>query len=361
MKNLNTLRVNKIKPVAIAVAMSLSVVLTGCKSETDAVVAEPVIRPVFIEVVSDVDVADLSFNGTIYSASRADLSFKTSGRLVDMLVKEGDQVEKGQIIARLDAADAQIALTAARVERDNARSEYQRAKKLFESRQSISKSQFEELTLRYDLAQNRFEEASRRLDDTNLIAPFSGVVSRTFVDNYTLIQSNEVILSLHDLNDLEAVIDVPESIMTREQQVEKIYAQSTIEPYANYNLTLKKYETEPDPVAGTYAVTFAVETNGEINLLPGMNVRVYSEKVQSAAKSIQVPLTAVSPDNMGNQYVWVVDEENKLLKRTVTTGQLNGERVEVTANLNKGERVVVSGTRNLTEGLKVRPEIVEAY
>lgn len=357
----NTLTINKVKPVALVVAISLSAVVSGCKSEVETVASEPVVRPVFIEVVSDIDVADLSFNGTIHSASRADLSFKTSGRLVDMLVEEGDYIEQGQVIARLDAADAQIALTSARVERDNARSEYQRAKKLFESRQSISKSQFEELTLRFDLAQNRYEEAARRLDDTSLLAPFSGVVSKTFVDNHTLVQSNEVVLSLHDLNNLEAVIDVPERVMTRDQQIENIYAQSTIEPYKSYNLTLKKYETEPDPVAGTYAVTFAIDTQTDSRLLPGMSVRVYSEQVQSEAKSIQVPLTAVSPDNMGNQYVWLVGENNTLHKRTVFTGQLNGERVEVTDNLNKGERVVVSGTRNLTEGLEVRPQIAEVY
>lgn len=361
MKNSNALAVKKLKPTVLVVAMSLSAVLSGCKSEVETMASEPVIRPVFIEVASALDVADLSFNGTIYSASRADLSFKTSGRLVDMLVKEGDHVEEGQVIARLDAADAQIALTAARVERDNARSEYQRAKKLFESRQSISKSQFEELTLRFDLAQNRYKEAARRLDDTSLLAPFSGVVSRTFVDNHTLVQSNEVVLSLHDLNNLEVVIDVPESIMTRDQQIEKIYAQSTIEPYKSYDLTLKKYETEPDPVAGTYAVTFAVDTRTDSRLLPGMSVRVYSDHVRTGTASIQIPLTAISPDNMGNQYVWLVDENNKLHKRVVFTGQLNGERVEVTTNLNKGDLVVVSGTRNLTEGLEVRPEIAEVY
>ncbi len=108
-----------------------------------------------------------------------------------MLVKEGDQVEEGQLVAKLDSADAEIALTTARVELNNARSEYQRAKTLFEKRQSISKSQFEELTLRFNLAQNQHAEALRRLDDTNLRAPFSGVVSRTLIDNHVLVQSNE--------------------------------------------------------------------------------------------------------------------------------------------------------------------------
>ncbi|WP_322804705.1 efflux RND transporter periplasmic adaptor subunit [Vibrio alfacsensis] len=361
MKNSNTLNLQKLRPMAMALAMSASVLLAGCKSEDVKMVSEPVIRPVLVEVTSDNGVADLSFNGTVYSSNRADLSFRTSGRIVEMLVKEGDVVEQDQLIARLDSVDAELALTAAKVERDNARSEYQRGKTLFENRQSISKSQFEELTLRFNLAQNRYEEAIRRLEDTHLKVPFSGVVSRTFIDNHVLVQSNEVVLSMHDLNQLEAVIHVPDSLMTRDSEESEVLAQSTVAPYEIFTLTLKKYETEPDAVTGTYAVTFAIHTTEGSRLLPGMNVHVYSNGVQSGSKSIQIPLSAVNPDNMGNQYVWVVDQQNKLHKRIVATGSLNGERVQITSNLKLGEKVVVSGTQSLKEGLEVRPELAEGY
>lgn len=359
-KNSNTLKAQKLRPVAMAMTVALSALLTGCKSEAKVEESKPVIRPVFIEVVSNVEVADLSFNGTISSASRADLSFRTSGRVVEMLVKEGDQVEEGQLVAKLDSADAEIALTTARVELNNARSEYQRAKTLFEKRQSISKSQFEELTLRFNLAQNQHAEALRRLDDTNLRAPFSGVVSRTLIDNHVLVQSNEVILSMHDLSQLDVTIHVPESVMTRNTEATQIFAQSPIAPYEKLSLTLKKYETEPDTVTGTYAVTFAVDSTEGSRLLPGMNVQVYSSGENGATTAIQVPLSAVVPDNMGNQYVWVVDGQNTLSKRTVFTGSLNGERVQV-SNLQLGEKVVVSGTQKLQEGIVVRPQVVEAY
>ena len=235
-----------------------------------------------------------------------------------------------------------------------------RSKTLFEKRQSISKSQFEELTLRFNLAQNQHAEALRRLDDTNLRAPFSGVVSRTLIDNHVLVQSNEVILSMHDLSQLDVTIHVPESVMKRNTEATQIFAQSPITPYEKLSLTLKKYETEPDTVTGTYAVTFAVDSTKGSRLLPGMNVQVYSSGEDGATTAIQVPLSAVVPDNMGNQYVWVVDGQNTLSKRTVFTGSLNGERVQV-SNLQLGEKVVVSGTQKLLEGIVVRPQVVEAY
>lgn len=357
----STLTAKTFKPTAIAVAMSLSVLLTGCKPASDATVVDSVVRPVFVEAASAVKVEDLSFNGIIRSASRADLSFRVSGRIVKMLVKEGDEVQQGQLIAKLDSIDAKIALTSAQNELANARAEYQRAKTLFESRQSISKSQFEELTLRFKLAENHYEEAQIRLDDTNLRAPFSGVISRTLVDNHVLVQSNEVIVSIHDLNDLEAKIQVPESVMTRNSDSTATFARSPVIPHESFELTLKKYETEPDPVTGTYAVTLSVKTSENTRLLPGMNVHVYSNSEPTKSKQIQIPLAAVNPDNTGNQYVWVVDENNTLQKRNVVTGSLNGERVAIEANLALGEQVVVSGTQKLHEGLVVQPKIIEAY
>ncbi|WP_261836298.1 efflux RND transporter periplasmic adaptor subunit [Vibrio ishigakensis] len=356
MKNSNLAK-QKLRITTMALAVSL--LLTGCESEIQTSVSEPVVRPVLVEVVSDKAVADLSFNGVIQSASRADLSFRASGRIIEMLVQEGDSVEKGQLIAKLDAKDAEIALTSARNELNNARSEFQRAKVMFEQRKMMSKSEFEEFTLRFNLAQNKFAEATRRLEDTNLKAPFTGVVSRTFVDNHVLVQSNEIIAAMHDLNDLEVVINVPDSLMTGDGDGANIVAQSTIAPYQTFNLELKKYETEPDPVTGTYAVTFAVDATKESRLLPGMNVHVFSDDTRPGNKAIQVPLTAVTPDNLGNQYVWVVDEQNILQKREVVTGSLSGERVQIEANLKQGENVVVSGTQNLKQGIEVRPELVE--
>ncbi|CAH6941166.1 Hemolysin secretion protein D [Vibrio chagasii] len=357
----NTINTKAFKPTAIVIAMSLSVLLTGCKQESKTVVAEPVVRPVFVEEASAVRVEDLSFNGVIQSASRADLSFRTSGRIVEMLVKEGDEVQQGQLVAKLDSVDAKIALTSAQNELANARSEYQRAKTLYEKRQSISKSKFEELTLRFKLAENQYEEAQIRLDDTNLRAPFSGVISRTLVDNHVLVQSNEVVVSIHDLTDLEAVVQVPESVMTRNNDAATTFARSPLIPNQTFELTLKKYETEPDPVTGTYAVTLSIHTSDDSRLLPGMNVNVHSHSEPTSSQQIQVPLAAVNPDNTGNQYVWVVGENNTLQKRNVVTGSLNGERVAIEANLALGEQVVVSGTQKLHEGLVVQPKVIEAY
>lgn len=355
-----TTKLLKPRRAAALTAISVSLLAAGCKTESEQTAPNAVVRPVLVESVQSSNVADLTFYGEVQSGTRADLSFRTSGRLVEMLVTEGTQVEQGQLIARLDSVDAEIALTSAQVERDNARAEYQRAKTLYDKRQSISKSQLDELTLRFKLAQNRFLEAERRLEDTKLVAPFSGIVSRTYINNYVLVQSNEPVVAVHDLNNLEVVINVPERLMARNVETPKIYAELLSNTDKVLELRLESYETEPDPTTGTYAVTLGIEPDQDETLLPGMNVRVFSTSASISDAQIQLPLTAVLPDNLGNQYVWVVADDNTLEKRIVTTGSLNGDRVLIESNLELGERVVVSGAQSLEAGLEVRPQLVEA-
>ncbi|WP_394131374.1 efflux RND transporter periplasmic adaptor subunit [Shewanella maritima] len=352
-------KLSNAKLALLATAISVSLLLSACSEKPQEEVIETVIRPVFTEIITPTQVSDLYFNGTVQSASQAELSFRTNGQLIELLVGEGSQVNKGDVLAKIDSTDAEIALASTQNELENARIEYERANTLFERLQSISQSQLDELTLMYNLAKNRVSEAQRRVEDTMIKAPFSGIVSRRFVNNHVAIQANEPIISIHDLSSMEVVINVPESVMTREGYNPEIKATSALTPGIMYQLSVKKYETEPDPVTRTYAITLAFDNLQNSRLLPGMNVRVFSDSVEGEAY-ITVPLSAITPDNLNNQHIWIVDANNTLQKRTVEVGSLHGDRVQIKSQLNTGEQVVVAGILGLTEGLEVRPMQNEA-
>lgn len=348
------------KPLLVTAGLSASVLLTGCKSEQNAEQTAPVVRPAFTETVTAQAVADLYFNGVVQSSNRADLSFRISGRLDELLVQQGDKVSKGQVIAKLDSVDAEITLNAAKNELANTYTEYKRALQLYNGKQAISKSQLDEIKLRYQQSESKLEEAQRRVDDTTLRAPFDGIVSRKLVDNYTQIQSNEAIVSIHDLNQLEVVIQVPERIMAQPNGARKVLASSPLFPGKTFDLSVKTFETEPDPAARTYSVTLKFEDTQQVTLLPGMTVRVFSISTEQESGMITVPLSAISPDNLGNQYVWVVDENNTIQRRVIETGSMVGDRVQVTSMLNAGEQIITAGTLGLSEGLEVRPMTTKA-
>ncbi|PSW06369.1 efflux RND transporter periplasmic adaptor subunit [Photobacterium rosenbergii] len=351
------------KLLKVAISLTLSVViLTGCNAEPESEIKATVVRPAMTEIVTFSNTSELSLSGTVQSAQRADLSFRSSGRLVEILVKEGDEVKKGDLLAKLDPKDAETNLNSARVEMRNTQTEYQRAKSIFESSQAISKSQLEEIEVRFRLANHRLDEAERRLEETRLLAPFDGMISRKHRNTHVLVQANEAVLSLHNLSNMEVVIDVPERLMLNgDQQQTNVMAQVPALSGKQFELALKTYSTKPDPVTQTYEVTMGFVDLKDTTVLPGMTVRVIpGESNQTLSSSISVPLSAVIPDNQGQQYLWVVNSDNQLEKRFITTGTLKGSRVEVTANLQVGEQIVVAGTANLSENMTVRPTLMEA-
>ncbi|MFS1427128.1 efflux RND transporter periplasmic adaptor subunit [Vibrio splendidus] len=333
--------------------------LTGCgEAEQSQAVEIPTVKPAMIEVVSSSQNKQLTFNGVVQASERADLSFRVGGRLTNILVKEGDSVKKGQLLAELDGNDASIALASAVLERDNIEIEYKRAKSLYEKSRAISKSNLDDLTTKYNLAINRLHEAERQLAYTRIEAPFDGIIGRKLLDNHTQVQANAAVFTLHNLEDMEVVINIPDSVMLSGDKMTKAHAEITAAPDKLFNLSLETFATQADPASQTYAIVLGFDDLDGYRVLPGMTVKVFSAEhgsSESDTNVITLPVTAINPDNKGKQFIWVVGENNKVTQRFVTIGELSGDRVVITDNLAINEKVVIAGVSSLLEGMEVRP------
>ncbi|HIF9132280.1 efflux RND transporter periplasmic adaptor subunit [Photobacterium damselae] len=347
----------KVSALAVSLALS-SFVITGCGSEESTTVLPTAVKPALSEVVKAHADDELSFNGVVRSAQRADLAFRIGGRLTYIFVKEGDQVKQGQLLAKLDDRDAQTAFESAQLELKNARAEYQRGKAIFEKSQAIAKSDLDTLTTRFNLAQNRLEEAKRQLEYTQLKAPFDGIVGRKMVDNHVQIQANMPIIAIHDVQNLEVVINIPDTVMLYGLKETKAKAELSSIPGKDFALKLRTFATQADPVTQTYAVVLGFEDLKGFRVLPGMAVKVSPADPEiklPIETTITVPLTAVVPDNQGKQFVWVVNDKNHVEKRYVKVGALSSSRIEITECLVPGERIIIAGVASLKDGMQVRP------
>ncbi|PSU36508.1 efflux RND transporter periplasmic adaptor subunit [Photobacterium lutimaris] len=346
------------KLLAVAVGLSVaSVSLVGCGQEVVSSVAEPIVRPALIEVVSSTRSDSLSFNGVVRAAERADLSFRIGGRLTELLVSEGDRVRKGQLLARLDERDAATALASSKIELKNTEAEYLRAKAIYDKSKAISKSQLDEITTRYGLAKNRRDEAQRQLDYTRITAPFDGIIGRRFVDNFVQVQANNPVFTLHNIDNLEVVIHIPDSVMLSNVSGTEAKAEISAIPNHLFDLSLKTFATQADPISQTYPVVLGFSDLQGYRVLPGMTVKVIP--VESGGhyqnSTFTLPIVAIVPDNQGKQFVWVVSADNTVSKRYVEVGALSRDRIVITANLTTGEQVVVAGTASLEDGMEIRP------
>lgn len=334
--------------------------LVGCsedKSET-ATSSEPAVRPAVIQTIAGEALADMSFNGVVRSAERAELAFRVPGKLQSMKAEEGDRVEEGEVLAKLEQSEFQRAVNSAKVEYDKAETDYQRGRQIYESSQAISKSDLEKLKAQRDLAKNRLSNARQDRDNATLRSPIDGVIAKKQMNNFQNISAGQPVYVVHDVNDLEVRIDVPSKLFLDSSKEHSRQAEAVVENTDDTRLPVvfKRYSSDADTLSQTYEVVLGFTDLKGQNVLPGMNATVYPVANSDAKDTVvQVPVKAVLPNNTGEEFVWLVGGDQSVEKRSVTVGRLLGDQVVITSGLKVGDRIVVAGVHALAKGMKVRP------
>ncbi len=338
----------------------LLALMAGCgQDETRQQQGDPV-RPAVIQTVQQASPRELVYSGVVRSANRANLAFPMAGLIVELAVAEGDSVDRGQLLARLDSREFDIAAEAARLELDRAIADYRRGRAIHERSQAISQSDLELLKTTRDLAQNAYDNARRNLADTELRAPFDGIVGRKLVENHAQVQANETVLTLQDLDDLEIVINMPSRMVALRGNEDQAIASFSHLPGKSFPLVVRQVATDPDPRTQTWQVVFVLDpayTQERAFMVPGMTARITTVPVAGEAHDfpVVVPLTAIVPDNLGGQFVWVVNDDQRAERRAIVPGELTGDRVTVLDGLEPGERIVVTGLSAIRENMRLRP------
>jgi RND family efflux transporter MFP subunit len=340
--------------IAVSVFFTLS-----CRKEKEKV-TEDIARPVkLMTIESDQTEQQMSYPGTVRASQRVDLAFRVSGPLIELPIDEGQKVEKGQIIARILPRDFETELASRKARTLEASQQYQRYRDLYIKKQ-VSKADFDKYKAQYDIAKAREKEASDALDDTNLRAPFSGVIAKRYVENFEDVQAKQPIVSLQDISYIEILIDVPELLMAqlRKRGSRVAFAQFAAAPGEEYALELKEFSTQADPKTQTYQVTLSMPAPRNVNILPGMTATVVGRTLGDEEDNIGavIPALAIFSDQGGIPHVWLVNENTMTVHaRKVTTGELTGtDSILVIEGLNPGDMIATSGVNNLREGMKVK-------
>ncbi len=319
--------------------------------------SKPYVKLVKSEVISQGEEGEnRKFPGKVRAVKRVNMAFQVHGILKELNVKEGEKVSKGQVLARLDERDFKNNLEATQATLKEVRLNYERSKKLYKQ-QVIPKAKYDEVKAALDALESKTRILEKQLDDTKLIAPFSGVVAKRYVQNFENIAAKSPILSLQDNSGIEVVIQIPESIMIK--GVEKKFNSSIVvfdaAPKNSYPAQLSEISTDADPYSQTYSVVLKLNSPDDLNILPGMTATVeVQNETSSEDVKITVPLAAIFADVNNNNYVWRINTKNTLEKIRVFIGEIKGNRVEVKSGVNEGDKLVVAGVNLLEEGEKVR-------
>ncbi|MDD5632179.1 MAG: efflux RND transporter periplasmic adaptor subunit [Methylococcales bacterium] len=372
-KNSSLMNLKSVRTVFLTSLLAL--LLCSCAKKEEKKAEAIAGRPIKLMTVgSNLTGQVRSLPGTVRATDRVDLAFQVSGPLIELPVREGQRVKRGDLLARIDPRDyetnlrnAKGALARAKAAVDYAVAEYQRFRNVKATDAgAVSDSM---VHLKYTAqavaeaglqsAEAGLAAAQDQLNYTQLRAPFSGLIARRFVDNYQEVAVKQPILSLQNMTDIEVLVDVPESMMAPIRTTKpRMYADFAADPSRHFELKIKETALLADSLTQTFRVVLVMPAPAGIRILPGMTATVSIEfaSVPTVESSIIVPAVAVWADNAGHPMVWVVDTKSMTVhRRAITTGDLTGtDSIKVTEGINPEEIIAISGVSKLQEGQAVR-------
>jgi RND family efflux transporter MFP subunit len=331
----------------------------------------PVVRPLKTMVIeSPFSATGRKYPGKVAANEEVNLAFQVSGQLIEFPVRKGQDVAQGELLARLDPRDFENTLATRQAALDSAQADYERLKGLSERGMAADKETIDSKAL-YDAAVAEASIAQKALDDTQLYAPFAGVIADTFVDNFQNVSAKQPVLSLQDVASVEIVVNVPEERVVRAQkgkEKDRSRFAATFEylPGREFEVTVKEFSTQADPATQMYEATFVMPAPEGASILPGMTVTVreYPRTTAPAeATAFAVPIEAVPIDEQGDYFVWVVEDAaggtGTVHRTAVKVGEMVQDDILVLEGLSVGDRIALAGVHLLQEGQQVRPFLAQ--
>jgi RND family efflux transporter MFP subunit len=311
-----------------------------------------------------------SFPGRVEATKRAELSFRVPGQLQEILVKEGDLVEAGEVLARLDPADYEVVLEDRQASFDNARRNFERARELVVDG-NISRLDFDRMEAEFRSASAALSQAKLNLEYTVMTSPFKGRIAQRRVENFEDVQAQQTVFWLQNIDQLDIVIDLPESVVRsvrgsprRDRNPAEDEAISPIRAFARFEgrsesqfpLRPKEIATQADRQTQTFRATFIMDAPTEFTVLPGMTANVVLDLTGVVDREGMkwVPARAVQADSGLEPRVWTLDPDSMTVRaRAVEIGRMSGRMIQVLSGLEGGEEIVAVGAPYLAEGMKV--------
>ncbi len=341
-------------------------VLISCDTPEPVDNQEPLVRPAKIMTVTSLAQSQVrQFPAIVEANQGANLAFRVSGEIEEFLVKPGDVVQQGQLLARLDDQEFQLRLNDRQARFELAKSQFERAKTLKE-RSLAAQSQLDEAQANLLITKAELERAQSDLEHTELRAPYQGTVARVFVKNRENIQAKQNILRILNRDLMDVSIQVPERIMAMVKRDANYQPTVTFDalPEQPFLISIKEWDTQADPVTLTYKVVFSLPSPETINVLPGMSATVYidlSQVTHMGLSGIVLPVEAVFvPDEketeQGQAYIWkYLEETQSVTLQKVAIGQVHSQGVVIKQGVSEGDQIIVAGVHHLKEGMKVKP------
>jgi RND family efflux transporter MFP subunit len=355
--------------------MAAAVLLVACKTETPE--PQKVLRPVRYQAVElTAGERVRAFAGKAKSGEETRLSFKVKGTIRQLLVKVGDTVKQGQMMAEIDAKDyilqqqeADASLARARAEARRAAANYSRTRALYENN-NASREELDTARANHESAKAQVRSAAKQLElsrlqvsYTKLQAAADGAIAAVPVEVNENVNAGQLIALLNSGGQPEVDVAIPEVFIARIRQGAAVTVAFDALPGQVFSAQVTEVGIASTGTATTFPVTVQLDAPDPA-MRSGMAASVsftFSSGDASTPGDEQqrmvVPLHAVGEDRQG-RFVFVVEPQGDgrgvVRRRPVSVGALDAEGLRILEGLKEGELLVTAGVKRLEDGREVK-------
>lgn len=278
-----------------------------------------------------------------------------SGLLTNVYVKEGQKVNKGQLLAKIDDGGLSQQLSQLKIQTELAKTTFERQDRLWKQKIG-SEIQYLQAKATYEAQLQATNQLTQQVAKTEVRAPFSGTIDDVITEQGSVVAPGQSqLFRIVNLDNMYIETDVPEryvSDITKGKEV-KVYF-----PVLGKEIDTKVRQAGNfiNPANRTFKVEIAIP-NKDKSIKPNLTARLKINDY-SNNKAILIPQSIISENALGQQYVYTITEKanNKAKAKRViiTTGKTQGDFIEVLSGIENGEEIIEEGARSVKEGQEVK-------
>jgi RND family efflux transporter MFP subunit len=354
-----------VSAVFLMVVLSIIAVLYY-KYNSSAETSIPLVEAIKIE--ENIEHVELQIPSRLKAVEELNLSFRVAGRLTALLIKIGEEVKKGQMLAKIDSTEFKLKINDIARKLEESEAAVRMAKKNYERYEQIqkkapgtvsqadinrSRDALEKHQISFKKLMEERESALKQLNHTDIRAPFDGLISNLFADNFQTVKPEQSIIAIQNISRFRLVVDIHEDLINSVKKSNSIRVHTSAFPENDLNAEIKNVSLKPAETYRTYSVLLESEPNPGLKLLPGMTATV---KIKISVPGQKVSTVAVSTSqDKSKSYVWMIDQKaHTVSKQEVTLQQLDESSVLITEGLKPGELIVANNVNLLKEGQKIK-------
>jgi membrane fusion protein (multidrug efflux system) len=338
----------------LALLLLAGFLATGCDDKEGLATAEsnpnsPAAVPVSTVEIQPVQMQDVIFlPGTTEAWKDVKVAADTPGRIEWIGPREGEKVNKGNLLIKIDVSALKAAQDHAEAQFKLSDDLYQRRRRLFE-RKIIAKEELDQSATQRTLAATDYEQIKVKYEHGFPRSPITGIINHLYVDVGEFIDTGKPIADIVNISRIKINVRVPELDIRYVLEGQTTPLKIDAFPERELSGKVDFVAFKADPATKTFLVRTLID-NPFGDIRPGMIARVAFVR-RIITDALVAPLFALV--DKGGERLLFIEKEGVAQSRTVSIGVIDGDRVQITSGLNAGDHLIVKGHTEVEDGIKV--------